>query len=199
MSLYSRCPDWPFRAHPPSSMNSDLISEIKPSRNAPLLGFWYPACLSSEVAPGSLKGTVLLGLPILVCKTSQGTIAAMRDICPHRGMPRWGQMSRMAAIVPCDVLQTRIGRPNKTVPFRLPGATSLLRQAGYQKPKSGAFLLGLISVMRSLFIDEGGCARKGQSGHREYSDMGHATSSQSAPNNCSLHFSSLLVKGVADP
>jgi len=67
-------------------------------------------------------------------------------------MPRWGQMSRMAAIAPCDVLQTRIGRPSRTVPFRLLGGSSLLRQAGYQKPKSGAFLDGLISVMRSLFM-----------------------------------------------
>lgn len=38
------------------------------------------------------------------------------------------------------------------VPFRLSGASSLLRQAGYQKPKSGALLDGLISVMRSLFM-----------------------------------------------
>jgi nitrite reductase/ring-hydroxylating ferredoxin subunit len=68
-------------------MNSSLITEIKPFRSAPLLGFWYPACLSNELAPGSLKGTVLLGLPILVCKTSHGAVAAMRDICPHRGMP----------------------------------------------------------------------------------------------------------------
>ena len=68
-------------------MNSGLITEIKPSKNGPLCGFWYPACLSSELALGSLKGTILLGLPILVCKTSQGTVAAMRDICPHRGMP----------------------------------------------------------------------------------------------------------------
>ncbi|MDN5942187.1 MAG: Rieske 2Fe-2S domain-containing protein [Nitrospira sp.] len=28
-----------------------------------------------------------MGLPILVCKTSRGAVAAMRDICPHRGMP----------------------------------------------------------------------------------------------------------------
>ncbi|MEO5864391.1 MAG: hypothetical protein ABIQ79_05085, partial [Nitrospiraceae bacterium] len=41
------------------SMNSDLITEIKPSRSAPLFGFWYPACLSSELAPDSLKGTIL--------------------------------------------------------------------------------------------------------------------------------------------
>ena len=71
-------------------MNSDLITEIteiKPSKSAPLFGFWYPACLSSELPPDSLKGTILLGLPILVCKTSKGAVAAMRDICPHRGMP----------------------------------------------------------------------------------------------------------------
>ncbi len=38
------------------------------------------------------------------------------------------------------------------VPFRLSGASSLLRQAGYQKPKSGALLDGLISVIRLLFM-----------------------------------------------
>ena len=69
------------------SMNSDVITEIKPSKSAPLFGFWYPACMSSELGPGTLKGTVLLGLPILVCKTTHGAVAAMRDICPHRGMP----------------------------------------------------------------------------------------------------------------
>jgi len=74
-------------------MNSDLITEIKPSKNTPLLGFWYPACTSQQLRPGSLKGTVMLGLPIVVCKTSTGDVAAMRDICPHRGMPlSFGQM-----------------------------------------------------------------------------------------------------------
>ena len=38
------------------------------------------------------------------------------------------------------------------VPFRLLGGSSLLRQAGYQKPKSGALLDGLISVIRPLFM-----------------------------------------------
>lgn len=74
-------------------MNSDLITDIKPPKNAPLLGFWYPACPSADLRPGSLKGTVMLGLPILVCRTSTGDVAAMRDICPHRGMPlSFGQM-----------------------------------------------------------------------------------------------------------
>ena len=42
------------------------------------------------------------------------------------------------------------------VPFRLSGGSSLLRQAGYQKPNSGALLEGLISVMRSLFMESNG-------------------------------------------
>jgi len=51
-----------------------------------------------------------------------------------------------------------------------PGASSLLKQAGYQKPKSGALLDGLISVMRSLFIDEEGCVWKDQSRLCDYSE-----------------------------
>jgi len=65
----------------------DLLTDTAPSKSAPLFGFWYPACTSEDLLPGSLKGTVLLGLPIMVCKTSTGDVAAMRDICPHRGMP----------------------------------------------------------------------------------------------------------------
>ena len=79
-------------------------------------------------------------------------------------------MSRIAATAPCDVLHTRIGRPNRTVPFRLPGASSLLKQAGYQKPKSGALLDGLISVIKSLFIDEERCAWKDQPRRCKYSE-----------------------------
>ena len=69
------------------SQETYLLTDITPPKNAPLFGFWYPACTSQELRPGKLKGTVLLGLPILVCKTSIGEVAAMRDLCPHRGMP----------------------------------------------------------------------------------------------------------------
>jgi phenylpropionate dioxygenase-like ring-hydroxylating dioxygenase large terminal subunit len=65
----------------------NLLKDTTPLKSAPLFGFWYPACRSDELRPRSLKGTVLLGLPIVVCKTSIGDVAAMRDICPHRGMP----------------------------------------------------------------------------------------------------------------
>jgi phenylpropionate dioxygenase-like ring-hydroxylating dioxygenase large terminal subunit len=68
-------------------MATDAITELQPSKNAPLLGFWYPAFTSSSVAPGAMRATVLLGLPILVCRTPDGAVSALRDICPHRGMP----------------------------------------------------------------------------------------------------------------
>src|SRR5678809_960869 len=80
-------------------------------------------------------------------------------ICPNEsGMPRCGQISRMAATSPVEVLHTRIGSPSITMPLRLPGRRFALEQAGYQNPSSGAFLGGLMSVIRSEFICKAGLA-----------------------------------------
>ena len=68
-------------------MGTDAITELKPSKSAPLLGFWYPACISSSIAHGAMQGIVLLGQPILVFRGRDGAVSAVRDICPHRGMP----------------------------------------------------------------------------------------------------------------
>ncbi len=68
-------------------MTSDLVTEFKPSKSVPLFGFWYPACTSSDLPAGGLKGTVMLDSPILLCRTAEGEVSALRDICPHRGMP----------------------------------------------------------------------------------------------------------------
>ncbi len=68
-------------------MNTETITEIQPSKSAPLFGFWYVGCESRELGRGAVKGIVLLGLPIVLCRTAQGAVGAMRDICPHRGMP----------------------------------------------------------------------------------------------------------------
>jgi phenylpropionate dioxygenase-like ring-hydroxylating dioxygenase large terminal subunit len=68
-------------------MNSDLITELKPSKSAPLLGFWYPAGTSRELRPGTMQPAVRLGLPLLLCRDREGRPAALRDICPHRAMP----------------------------------------------------------------------------------------------------------------
>ncbi len=68
-------------------MNTDLITEFRPTKSAPLLGFWYPVTTSTSLAVGQMQSQVMLGQPILVCRDRQGQVAAMRDICPHRGMP----------------------------------------------------------------------------------------------------------------
>ena len=70
-----------------SPMSTDLITELKPTKSAPLFGFWYPATTSEALAVGQMQTQVMLGQPILVCRDRQGRVAAMRDICPHRGMP----------------------------------------------------------------------------------------------------------------
>lgn len=52
-----------------------------------LRNLWYMACLASEVKPGGLRRQMLLGEPVLVGRTRAGKAFAMRDICPHRGVP----------------------------------------------------------------------------------------------------------------
>jgi len=68
-------------------MNTDTITDINPLRGGPLFGFWYPALPSGKLRPGTLQPLLMLGLPILFCRDRQGKVAAMRDLCPHRGMP----------------------------------------------------------------------------------------------------------------
>jgi phenylpropionate dioxygenase-like ring-hydroxylating dioxygenase large terminal subunit len=52
-----------------------------------LRGFWYPALLSAQVAPRKIRQTTLLGVPLVVGRDATGQPFAMRDSCPHRGMP----------------------------------------------------------------------------------------------------------------
>jgi len=48
---------------------------------------WYPA-LRSEVLRGTRLATaMLLGVPLVLGRRSDGQIFAMRDSCPHRGIP----------------------------------------------------------------------------------------------------------------
>ena len=52
-----------------------------------LRGFWYPALRSSEVRGRALRQAMLLGIPLVVGRTATGEAFAMRDACPHRGIP----------------------------------------------------------------------------------------------------------------
>jgi phenylpropionate dioxygenase-like ring-hydroxylating dioxygenase large terminal subunit len=52
-----------------------------------LYGYWYPALRSDRVRGTRTASAMLLGLPLLLGRTAEGEAFAMRDSCPHRGIP----------------------------------------------------------------------------------------------------------------
>jgi len=52
-----------------------------------LTGFWYRALPSHKVKRGRLSKTVLLEIPPVIGRGRSGKPFALRDACPHRGMP----------------------------------------------------------------------------------------------------------------
>jgi phenylpropionate dioxygenase-like ring-hydroxylating dioxygenase large terminal subunit len=54
---------------------------------APLREAWYYAAPARQLRPGRLLARVMLGEPIVLGRDQSGTVFALRDICPHRGMP----------------------------------------------------------------------------------------------------------------
>ena len=57
------------------------------SAEAPLRDLWYMPALSASLKPGAMRREMLLGEPVLLGRMHDGTAFAMRDICPHRGVP----------------------------------------------------------------------------------------------------------------
>ena len=52
-----------------------------------LHGFWYRALPSDRVSRHGLQKTLLLGIPLVVGRDKSGRAFALRDSCPHRGIP----------------------------------------------------------------------------------------------------------------
>jgi phenylpropionate dioxygenase-like ring-hydroxylating dioxygenase large terminal subunit len=52
-----------------------------------LWDFWYPAVRSTTVSGQQLVTAMLLEVPLVLGRTSEGKAFAMRDSCPHRGIP----------------------------------------------------------------------------------------------------------------
>ncbi|MGB6432004.1 MAG: Rieske 2Fe-2S domain-containing protein, partial [Candidatus Acidiferrales bacterium] len=52
-----------------------------------LRGFWYPATLTARVPKRGLLAVHLLGEPLVIGRDPSGRAFALRDVCPHRGMP----------------------------------------------------------------------------------------------------------------
>ncbi len=54
---------------------------------APLREAWYYAVAGRRLKPRAMLAKVLLGEPVLVGRDAAGRPFALRDLCPHRGMP----------------------------------------------------------------------------------------------------------------
>jgi len=52
-----------------------------------LRNLWYYALPSATLKNGKMLGKLLLGEPVLFCRRDDGSVFAVRDVCPHRGMP----------------------------------------------------------------------------------------------------------------
>ncbi len=48
---------------------------------------WYPALRTEQLKPNATALTTLLGIPLLLGRKRDGTLFALRDLCPHRGIP----------------------------------------------------------------------------------------------------------------
>jgi phenylpropionate dioxygenase-like ring-hydroxylating dioxygenase large terminal subunit len=48
---------------------------------------WYMPALASSLRPGQMRREMLLGEPVLLGRMKDGALFALRDICPHRGVP----------------------------------------------------------------------------------------------------------------
>jgi len=48
---------------------------------------WYPAMRSRELRGRKLRATMLMGVPMVLGRRDDGRLFAMRDNCPHRGIP----------------------------------------------------------------------------------------------------------------
>ena len=69
-----------------SSTVQALADHVLP-QGAPLLGFWYPAAPSDALPSKSMLALQIAELPLVVCRNREGQLSAIRDLCPHRGMP----------------------------------------------------------------------------------------------------------------
>ncbi|MEO6912225.1 MAG: Rieske 2Fe-2S domain-containing protein [Edaphobacter sp.] len=70
-------------------MMNDLVQfgSAAPPPTELIFGDWYPALRAAELRKGATKTALLLGIPLLLGRKTDGKIFAMRDLCPHRGIP----------------------------------------------------------------------------------------------------------------
>ncbi len=64
-----------------------MSETVRPDASAPPRDLWYVAALAAPFRPGVMQRVMLLGEPINIGRDKAGAVFALRDICPHRGVP----------------------------------------------------------------------------------------------------------------
>ncbi len=68
-----------------------MIWDVDVPNNAPpaelIFGEWYPALRADALRVGKMSTALLLGVPLVLGRRNDGRVFAMRDLCPHRGIP----------------------------------------------------------------------------------------------------------------
>ena len=92
-----------------------------------IFGEWYPAARVDALSRGKMTTALLCGVPLVLGRKRDGRVFAMKDLCPHRGIPLsagwfdgetvqckyhgWrfepctGQCREIPSLTPLDVLQ----------------------------------------------------------------------------------------------
>ena len=52
-----------------------------------IFGEWYPAMRVDRLRAGEMETALLLGVPLVLGRKRDGSVFALRDLCPHRGIP----------------------------------------------------------------------------------------------------------------
>ncbi len=64
------------------------MTTISAAASEPFLrNLWYVAALGRSLKRGVLRRQMLLGDPVMLGRSKDGEVFALRDICPHRAMP----------------------------------------------------------------------------------------------------------------
>jgi len=72
---------------PPNAPLLQTISAQAGPTTTLLYDDWYPALRSDRLRGKRLEKVLLLGIPLVLGRKEDGRIFAMRDSCPHRGIP----------------------------------------------------------------------------------------------------------------
>ncbi len=69
-------------------MTGETVAMALGAEKDPFLrDLWYMPALASSLGSGQMRREMLLGEPVLLGRLKSGELFAMRDICPHRGVP----------------------------------------------------------------------------------------------------------------